>query len=75
MRGRKPRRVDIPPSDLTVLRWIARGDDLPAYQVQRAKIVLAIAEGRHPPTLVLQRLLAPIPLAWTEQRQILGFTI
>ena len=45
MRGRKPRRVDIPPSDLTVLRWIARGDDLPAYQVQRAKIVLAIAEG------------------------------
>jgi site-specific DNA recombinase len=38
-------------------------------------VVLAIAEGRHPPTLVLQRLLAPIPLAWTEQRQTLGFTI
>src|SRR5229473_4763534 len=38
-------------------------------------VVLAIAEGRHPPTLVLQRLLAPIPLAWAEQRQTLGFTI
>jgi site-specific DNA recombinase len=37
-------------------------------------VVLAIAEGRHPPTLVLQRLLAPIPLAWAEQRQTLGFT-
>jgi site-specific DNA recombinase len=37
-------------------------------------IVLAIAEGRHPPTLVLQRLLRPIPLAWAEQRQTLGFT-
>jgi hypothetical protein len=38
-------------------------------------VVLAIAEGRHPPTLVLQRLLAPIPLAWAEQRQTLGFTV
>jgi site-specific DNA recombinase len=37
-------------------------------------VVLAIAEGRHPPTLVLQRLLRPIPLAWAEQRQTLGFT-
>jgi site-specific DNA recombinase len=38
-------------------------------------VVLAIAEGRHPPTLVLQRLLRPIPLAWAEQRQTLGFTV
>ena len=37
-------------------------------------VVLAIAEGRHPSTLVLQRLLRPIPLAWAEQRQTLGFT-
>jgi len=37
-------------------------------------VVLAIAEGRHPPTLVLQRLLRPIPLAWAEQRQTLGFS-
>jgi hypothetical protein len=45
MRGRKPRRVTIAPSDLSVLRWVARGEDLPLYQVQRAKIVLAIAQG------------------------------
>jgi len=45
MRGRKPRRVSIAPSDLSVLRWIARGDVLPEYQVQRARIVLAIAHG------------------------------
>ena len=45
MRGRKPRRVAIAPSDLSVLRWIASGKDLPTYQVQRAKIVLAIAAG------------------------------
>jgi hypothetical protein len=46
MRGRKPRRVSVAPSDMSVLRWIARGDDLPPYQVQRARIVLAIAEGQ-----------------------------
>jgi hypothetical protein len=45
MRGRKPRRVSILPSDYTVLRWIARGADLPTYQVQRAQIVLAIGAG------------------------------
>ena len=46
MRGRKPRQVTIAPSDYSVLRWIARGGDLPAYQVQRARIVLAIADGK-----------------------------
>jgi DNA invertase Pin-like site-specific DNA recombinase len=45
MRGRKPRRVTIAPADLSLLRWIARAKDLPAYQVQRAQIVLAIAAG------------------------------
>jgi hypothetical protein len=46
MRGRKPRRVAIVPSDLSVLQWIARGENLPPYQAQRARIVLAIAEGK-----------------------------
>lgn len=46
MRGRKPRRVSITASDYPVLRWIARGGDLPAYQTQRAGIVLAIADGK-----------------------------
>jgi hypothetical protein len=45
MRGRKPRAVTVVPSDLPVLRWIARGHDLPDYQVQRAKIVLAMSAG------------------------------
>jgi hypothetical protein len=33
------------PSDYTVLRWIARGENLHAFQAQRAQIVLAIASG------------------------------
>jgi hypothetical protein len=45
MRGRKPRRVFIAAADYPVLCLIARGDTLPAYQVQRARIVLAIAAG------------------------------
>jgi DNA invertase Pin-like site-specific DNA recombinase len=45
IRGRKPRCVSISSTDLFVLRWIARNEDLPQYQVQRARIVLAIAEG------------------------------
>jgi hypothetical protein len=32
-RGRKPRRVVIAPSDLSVLRWIATETTLPLYQV------------------------------------------
>ena len=46
MRGRKPRPVSISASDLPVLRWMARdGAALPEYQVQRARIVLAVADG------------------------------
>jgi hypothetical protein len=45
MRGRKPRSVTIAAADLAVLRWIAKGDNLPEYQVQRARIVLAVAQG------------------------------
>ncbi len=46
MRGRKPRRLTLAAADEPVLRWIAQGHGLPTYQVQRARIVLAIAEGR-----------------------------
>jgi hypothetical protein len=45
MRGRKPRHIRILPGDLPVLRWIATSTELPSYQVERAKIVLAIAAG------------------------------
>lgn len=46
MRGRKPRPIKIAPADLPVLELIARGGDLRWYQVQRARIVLALAEGQ-----------------------------
>src|SRR4051812_32497198 len=46
MRGRKPRCLTLAPADEPVLRWIAEGHGLPAYQVQRARIVLAIAGGQ-----------------------------
>lgn len=45
MRGRKPKLVSIAATDKDVLRWIAHCDSLPLYQVQRARIVLAIAGG------------------------------
>src|SRR5947207_2605001 len=46
MRGRKPRCLTISAADVPVLRWIAESPGLPEYQVQRARMVLAIAEGR-----------------------------
>src|SRR5262249_49337750 len=45
MRGRKPRRVAIAPADCHGLSLIARGEAVPSCQVQRARIVLAIAAG------------------------------
>jgi hypothetical protein len=45
MRGRKPRIVAIAPGDVAALRWVAIGSEVPRYQAQRAKIVLAIANG------------------------------
>lgn len=45
MRGRKPRQVTIAVADYPVLRLIAQGEGVPWYQVQRARIVLAIAAG------------------------------
>ena len=38
-------------------------------------IVEAIAEGRQPRALTLQRLLGPVPLAWAEQRRLFGFSM
>jgi site-specific DNA recombinase len=37
-------------------------------------IVEAIAEGRQPRGLALQRLLSPLPLGWSEQRRHFGFS-
>ena len=38
-------------------------------------IVEAIAEGRQPRALTLQRLLGPMPFAWAEQRRLFGFSV
>jgi DNA invertase Pin-like site-specific DNA recombinase len=60
---------------------IARKFDLSEPYVRRMlrlaflapDIVEAIAEGRQPRTLTLQRFFNPIPLAWAEQRRCFGF--
>ena len=45
MRGRKPRSVTLAPGDRAPLQRIARQTALPFFQVQRARIVLAVAAG------------------------------
>jgi len=45
MRGRKPRPVTLARGDFPRLQRIARQVSLPYFQVQRARIVLAIASG------------------------------
>jgi transposase len=38
--------VSISAGDMPVLRWMARdGAPLPEYQIQRARVVLAVADG------------------------------
>jgi hypothetical protein len=54
MRGRRPRQLPIDPTDLPLLRQIARSDSLPWYQVRRARIVLANAQGVHNSTVAAQ---------------------
>jgi hypothetical protein len=45
MRGRKPRPIVLLAPDLATLESIARSRRLPWYQVQHARIVLAVAAG------------------------------
>ena len=45
MRGRKPLPLSLAPGDRLILREIARSRSLPFYQVQHARVVLAIVEG------------------------------
>ncbi|HKG94438.1 MAG TPA: helix-turn-helix domain-containing protein [Gemmatimonadaceae bacterium] len=45
MRGRKPQRVRVARADRPVLEQLARREAAPWYQVRRARIVLAIADG------------------------------
>ena len=45
MRGRKPRPLAISGDDLSILLNVIKRASLPAYQVQRARIVLGAAAG------------------------------
>jgi hypothetical protein len=46
MRGRQPRRLTIHPEDISSLQKIAGSKMRPAFQVQRANIILAVAQGQ-----------------------------
>jgi hypothetical protein len=54
MRGRKPRRFLLAAHDKPILEQIARSRTLPWFQVQRARVVLAIAEGARVQTVAFQ---------------------
>jgi hypothetical protein len=54
MRGRKPRPLAVAPADYAVLRMIAQRSDLPWYQVQRARVVLATAAGQRTTVVAAQ---------------------
>jgi hypothetical protein len=45
MRSRKPRVLDLAPAEVPSLRRLARRQTRPWYQVQRARVVLAVAGG------------------------------
>src|SRR5262245_23699731 len=45
MRGRKPRSLTIQPADTPLLQAVARSRRLAWFQVQHARIVLAVAAG------------------------------
>ncbi|MGA8762824.1 MAG: IS630 family transposase [Candidatus Sulfotelmatobacter sp.] len=45
MRGRKPRPLSVAAGDLQILRAVARARRLPWFEVQHARIVLAVAAG------------------------------
>jgi Winged helix-turn helix len=54
MRGRKPRDFSLSAPDVPILQQIARSRSLPWFQVQRARVVLAIADGERVQTVAFQ---------------------
>lgn len=51
MRGRKPRGIELAAYDQGVLQGIARSRSRPWFQVQRARLVLAVAAGERVQTV------------------------
>jgi len=54
MRGRKPRLLQLALNDKWLLQQLARSQTRPWYQVQHARIVLAIAAGERVQTVASQ---------------------
>jgi hypothetical protein len=54
MRGRKPHVLVIASEDVPVLEHVARCRKLPWFQVERARILLAVAAGQRVETLTAQ---------------------
>jgi hypothetical protein len=54
MRGRKPRDFTLAAHDIPILQQIARSRTLPWFQVQRARAVLAMADGERVQTVAFQ---------------------
>ncbi len=55
MRGRKPHVLQIEPNDKPLLQQMARSQTRPWYQVQHARIVLAMAAGERVQAVASQR--------------------
>src|SRR5438876_10023598 len=68
MRGRKPRSVTIPDADLPILQAVARSRHLAWFQVQHARIVLAVAAGE-PIQAVASRLECDRATVWRVCRR------
>jgi hypothetical protein len=61
MRGRKPRRVSIANGDISTLQQVARSRMLPWFQVQRARVILAMADGERVQTWPFKRNVPRLP--------------
>src|SRR5919198_90731 len=68
MRGRKPRPLTIPAADAPTLRAVARSRPLSFFQVQHARIVLAVAAGE-PTRSVASRLECDRATVWRVCRR------
>jgi hypothetical protein len=54
MRGRKPCSISLAENDIPIVRQIARSRTLPWFQVQRARIILAMGDGERVQTVAAQ---------------------
>lgn len=55
MRGHRPHPLTLASDDLPILQRIARCRHLPWFQVERARVILAIANGQSVEALAEQR--------------------